>query len=468
MLDGLEAVELKLSEVLIDNDSNRLDSEYFSRAFINVAFKLFLIPHDKLVNLTNKIDVGYVGAMTNEYVANGVILLQTKNIGEIFVDESSYKFISIDFHSKLLKSQIIQHDILIARSGSFGKASIYLGNEEVNSSDIIIIQSKNSQVNSYYLTVFLNSYYGAQQLYRFASGGVQGHVNLTILENLVVPILSMSFQMKIEGIIKLAYQKLEESKQLYKEAEDLLLSELGLLDFVPNDDNIAIKSFSDSFSVSGRLDSEYYQPKYDDIEQRIYSKPHTFINKEFSQIITSFDKTKDGYNYIEIGDVNVSDGIHSYNYVLTEELPANAKIKVDNGDLIVSTVRPYRGAVSIINTDDTDLVVSGAFTVLRSKLESNYSIQVLQVLLRTQIYKNFMLKYNVGSSYPVIKDENVMNLPIPLLGDKIQKQIESKIKQSFALKEQSKQLLELAKHAVEVAIENSEESAMELTNNAKY
>jgi type I restriction enzyme S subunit len=300
------------------------------------------------------------------------------------------------------------------------------------------------------------------EINRLSMQGNQANFSLAKFKEVRIPKFDDKLQLKIEQILYRSHKKLEESKQLYNEAEELLLSELGLLDFTPNNDNIAIKSFSDSFSVSGRLDSEYYQPKYDDIEQKIYSKPHTFINKEFSQITTSFDKTKYGYNYIEIGDVNVSDGVHSYNYVVTEELPANAKIKVANGDLIVSTVRPYRGAVSIINTEDTDLVVSGAFTVLRSKLENNYSTQVLQVLLRTQIYKDFMLKYNVGSSYPVIKDENIMNLPIPLLSDKVQEKIEAKIKQSFALKERSKQLLDLAKRAVEVAIEDSEQSAMEL------
>lgn len=41
-------------------------------------------------------------------------------------------------------------------------------------------------------------------------------------------------------------------------------------------------------------------------------------------------------------------------------------------------------------------------------------------------------------------------------------QIEQKIKESFKLKEESKQLLELAKKAVEVAIEEDEEIAMKL------
>ena len=35
MLDGLEAVELKLSEVLEDNETLRIDSEYFKKSLID-------------------------------------------------------------------------------------------------------------------------------------------------------------------------------------------------------------------------------------------------------------------------------------------------------------------------------------------------------------------------------------------------------------------------------------------------
>lgn len=36
---------------------------------------------------------------------------------------------------------------------------------------------------------------------RFASGGLQGHVNLTIIEELVVPLLRNDFQKSVERLI---------------------------------------------------------------------------------------------------------------------------------------------------------------------------------------------------------------------------------------------------------------------------
>jgi hypothetical protein len=53
------------------------------------------------------------------------------------------------------------------------------------------------------------------------------------------------------------------------------------------------------------------------------------------------------------------------------------------------------------------------------------------------------------------------NIIIPIINNNIQTKIEEKIKESFSLKESSKQLLELAKKAVEIAIEDGENEAME-------
>jgi len=66
------------------------------------------------------------------------------------------------------------------------------------------------------------------------------------------------------------------------------------------------------------------------------------------------------------------------------------------------------------------------------------------------------------TSYPVIKDDDILNLKIPIIDLDIQNKIENKIKTSFQLKAESKNLLDLAKRAVEVAIEEGEDVAMEM------
>ena len=366
--------------------------------------------------------------------------------------------------------RLLKNDVLICRTNGNPKyvvksAIVMKDTQFAYASYLFKIRPKKEKINSSTLTIFLNSKYGRQEIEKYSMVSNQANFSPAKFKEIKIPIFSNTFQLEIETFVKTSYQKLEDSKNLYKEAESLLLKELDLVDFTPKNENIAIKSFKDSFMQTGRLDSEYYQTKYDEIEKIISEqRSFTYIKNEFNHIKTSFDKSKNGYNYIEIGNVNVSDGTNVFNYVETQVLPANAKINVKNGDLLVSTVRPYRGAVTIIDTSENDLIVSGAFTVLRKKENSKINTQVLQVLLRTNIYKELLLKYNVGTSYPVIKDDDVLNLVIPIIDISIQNRIEEKIKKSFLLKEESKRLLDLAKKAVEIAIEKDENEAIKIIN----
>ena len=107
-------------------------------------------------------------------------------------------------------------------------------------------------------------------------------------------------------------------------------------------------------------------------------------------------------------------------------------------------------------------MVSGAFTVLQEK--NNYKKEVLLVLLKTKLYREWLLEFNVGTSYPVIKDDDILNMLLPKIDTRIQQQIAEKIQESFKLRKQSKNLLNLAKQVVETAIEKNETEALKLIN----
>ena len=131
---------------------------------------------------------------------------------------------------------------------------------------------------------------------------------------------------------------------------------------------------------------------------------------------------------------------------------------LQKGDMIISKVRPYRGAIALIREEPDNYVGSGAFTVLAEK--KDYKKEVLQVLLRTTPYQELMMKCNVGTSYPVIKDEDILSLPLPLVPKKMQLRIEALIGESFQLRKESDHLLEVAKRGLEIAIEQDEKTAL--------
>ena len=458
LVDGLESSEIFLSDVLKMEDSFRIDSEFYQKQYVTMEKDLEKASAVPLKTKVKKIDVGCVCSMVGEFTENSKdpILLQTKNIDEFFVNETNTIHINQDFHNRSKKSQIHYRDVLIARSGSFGKASIYLEQAETNSSDIIIVETKDD-LNPFYLTAFLNSRLGKLQLCRFASGGVQGHVNLTILEGLKVPVLGR-IQDEIEKLVQRAYDCLSMQHKLMLESEQRLISQLCFNFPLTYNNNTTAKKFSESFLVSGRFDAEYYQSKYEHYESAIKSNKNGFtcVRKEFELVNDKCDRTLPQYPYVEIGDINIGNGVATPNIVQTENLPDNAKIMTKENDIIISTVRPNRGAIAIL--DKNNLLVSGAFTVLREN--ADYPKEVLQALLRLEIYRDWLLKYNVGTSYPVIKNDDILNLPIPILDRGTQNIIVNNYKQSLEFKQESNRLLALTTKLVEMAIETSEDNAL--------
>lgn len=459
MLEGLEISVVKLSEVIKSSYSSRWDSFYFQKEFLKdeKIFKTW----ESLENIAI-IKSGTTPKDRDETLKTGVVLLKTNDIrNNILLDKGDdYFYISEAVNNEMISSQIESNDILINIVGAttevVGRVSFVPQNfKKANITQAMsFIRLTDSKYSPFFVFIFLQTKYGLKQTRRIARPTGQYNINNIELGSYKVPSVSDTFQSKIESLVKSAHAKLEESKSLYSQAEDLLLGELGLKDWRPKNTLHTTKKFSD-FVQSGRLDAEYYQPKYDEIEKAIksYKGGYDIVSNLFNQNVDVCDYKKTEYNYVEIGDVNVGDGSVSFNKVETSELPDNAKRILHKNDILISKVRPYRGAVAIIDFEQEDLIGSGAFTVLQEK--STYKKETLQILFRTAVYKDWLLKWNVGSSYPVIKDEDILNLPIPILPDQIQTKIASLIQQSFECKAQSKQLLEDAKRMVEEEIEKN-------------
>ena len=442
-----------LSEVKKDF-SFRIDSEYFKKESLNIF-------NSKIIskNFEDIILLVHNGKDCREYVENGKFYIRTGDITKYGISFDKMVQISNNFKSNM---QIEIGDLLITRKGNYGKTDVVHNNKIKNcvlSSEIFHVRLKN--INPYFVDVFFKSKFGQKQIEKNIHGVSNFSITQESLKNIQIPIFSQQFQQNIETLVKKSYTSLEQSKQLYKQAEDILNKELQLDKFEPSNNNISIRNFSEYKKVN-RLDAEYFQPKYDDFLKKVkkYTNGFTTIKAEFTHIKDKCDRKNIKYNYVEIGDVSISSGMTEYNEILTNNLPDNAKIMTKKGHVIISTVRPNRGAVAIL--DEDNFLVSGAFTVLQEK--NNYKKEVLLVLLKTKLYREWLLEFNVGTSYPVIKDDDILNMLLPKIDTRIQQQIAEKVQESFKLRKQSKDLLNLAKQVVEIAIEKNETEALKLIN----
>lgn len=377
-----------------------------------------------------------------------------------YVDKHAYNY--------LKKSKLYGGELLINKIGNPGRCYLMPKLEQpvtLGMNLFLVRINPNKQYTYQFIWAFLNSEIGQKIIYRKINGTAPFSIDKEAILSLYIPRLLVCFQKKIANIVDMAYSKIFDSKSLYTEAEQLLLQELGLVNFKPSTENIAIKKLSESFGTTGRLDAEYYQPKYEEIENVIskYRLGYNAIGSVFKLSKQNFKVDKDKlYEYVEIGSINVSSGEIVPELITGAELPSNAKRKLKVGQVIVSKVRTYRSGIAIIDKDN--YVGSTAFSILEEKPNGKVNKETLFSFLRSNLFLEWSLKPNTGTSYPVILDEDILNFNIPLIDTNIQNIIASKIQQSFALRKESKHLLDIAKQAVEMAIEEDEETAIKWLN----
>jgi len=142
------------------------------------------------------------------------------------------------------------------------------------------------------------------------------------------------------------------------------------------------------------------------------------------------------YQYLEIGDVDIM----TKNYKLKDkDTPATA-IQVPTNTLLISTVRPNRGAITITKQK---INVSSAFCKL--KLKNKFSFYYLN----NRSFFEYLYINSTGSTYPTCKDEDIFNYPFLIPSSKEQTAIanflDKKTAKIDALVKKDKKLIDLLK-----------------------
>ena len=458
LMDGLECVELPISKIGETYDF-RIESEFYKKEYIEIQQRLEKLNSRMLSNgLSELITDGT--HYTPDYKEEGVPFLSAINVQENYLDlNAGYKYISKEQHKELSRRVLPRaNDVLLRKVGVGMRKACVIPENTFEFSIFVSVALIRSKINPYILSTYINSKYGQTQLLRFNKGISQPDLHLEDIGRMLIPTFSDTLTKKIHSMILDSDHLLKKSQQTMQHAANILEDFLDLTELTLMTETSSVKTLSESFGVSARLDAEYYQTKYEHYDKIVKdgNNGFTFIYQQFDLVNDKCDRLLPQYCYAEIGDVNVGDGVVNPNIVKTEELPDNAKIMTRANDILVSTVRPNRGAVAILNQDD--ILASGAFTVLREK--GDYPKEVLQVLLRLEMYRDWMLRYNVGTSYPVIKSNDILNLPIPVLDETTKTTVVEDVKKSFILRQEAKQLLELSVRTIELAVETDEETAI--------
>lgn len=441
----------------------RIDAEYYHPMYLAIQDILATQKTTPLEAYSYFVKKGIFDISPEKYKEKGVPLIRTSEIKDPMIDFSSTVFIDDETQEEFSNTELSSGDLVFTKIGAYIGDVSYLPStySKYNfSQNVAGIKIKKEKISSEYLLCYLLSSYGKTQILRNAMLSGQGKLELDDIRNIAIVDCSSKIQKKCQQIISKIENYKQNVEQCFLSADDMLRTNLGILNQTSYCQSY-VKNFSD-IQNANRLDAEYFQPKYDELIKKIKSYPSGWdtLGKQFNQNNLSFTINENTlYNYVEISSVDVSNGKITSDTIIGKDLPANAKIKLQRDDVLISKVRPYRGAIALV--EDDNLIGSGAFTVLHEKTEPRINKETLYTFLRLKSILDLTLKYNTGTSYPTITDNDVLNLPIPLFGEDIQKRVKVYINSAKELQKQSKQLLEIAKHGVEKAIEENEETAMQ-------
>ena len=150
------------------------------------------------------------------------------------------------------------------------------------------------------------------------------------------------------------------------------------------------------------------------------------------------------FPYLEIGDLD----INTKNYVLKEKKSVTGALKAKKNNIIISKVRPTRGAISIII--ENELCVSGGFTILSSNTKKLLPKYLFLILSNNDEFFGYLGARSKGATYPTCSDKDIIKFKIPLPPLEIQEQIVAELDSYSAIINGAKQITQNWKPKIDI------------------
>ncbi|MFC2130051.1 restriction endonuclease subunit S [Bacteroidota bacterium] len=467
--------KIEYSEVTFDElyGDMRIDSDYYYPFYIRNADIIQKIPNKFVKDFMSYPQYGLSIAMNEENI--GYKILKMDDIIGIFADDQDAKYANI---SKKLFDQykLKRFDVLFNRVNSddfVGRTGIYLlDGEHAFASYLVRITSEHSYQNCY-LTIFLNCKYGYNSLQRVKRRAVnQANINAKELNSLKIPYPSSDFQKEIEKLLLKSNDQKKESANLYANAEKILLMELELDNWKPKTKKFKIgdsdfeveKTISEidlnSAFSDDRIDAEYWQYYLLMLIKKIkkYKNGTDLLGNVFKIYDNNyFPKDTIEYRYIELGNIKSNGQIDGELKDFGDNLPTRARRLVQKNQVIISSIEGSLGSCALITDKYENCICSNGFFVINSETINS---ETALILLKSLPFQLLLKKGCSGTILTAINKRYFKLIPIPLIDSKVQKDIQTYIKKSFKNNNISKQLLEIAKCAVEIYIEKDEKAGI--------
>ena len=447
---------------------NRIDAEYFQPTYLEMEERLKSLNGTPLRNFCSITGSAFYPAATHLYEIGDLPFIRCVDcIPHPIVttrQNSSFEKIPTYFanEQKNIKT-LSKGEIVITKVGSPCYASIIHDLDVVALSRTVLGLKSIHGVDPYYLVAYLRSKYGFSQLVTERELTIQYQLTLDRVGSvLIFKPENELLEQKIAQSFLLYEAAIKHSESLFHKAQSLLLSELGLANWQPKHRLNFVRN-SNEVEKAERIDAEYFQPKYDEIVNAIKSyaggwdRLGNLVVMKKSVEIGSSEYLDEGIPFVRVS--NLSPFELSEEKFMSDKLYAElAKHQPQKGEILLSK-DGSPGIAYHLREKPEKMIVSGG--ILRLKLKNQrINADYLALVLNSLLVQEQANRDIGGSIIYHWRPDQIKEVVIPIFGKEKQDEIQQKVSESFALRAKSKSLLEAAKRAVEMAIEESEEKAL--------
>lgn len=228
---------------------------------------------------------------------------------------------------------------------------------------------------------YINYYLNYSDLNKYITGTTRGKLTQKELKNIVIPNVSLEIQNKIVNKLKNIETLIQTRKGQIQALDDLVDSVF--------------------YEILNKNEQSFVY-----INDVIEKKPEKLSNKDNEPI-----------SYFDISSID--NQVHKFtseNIILnSDDRPSRAKQIIENGDILLSTVRPNLKNIAYFNYNYTyNPIGSTGFVVLRPKTDIINPMYLFQIVISNE-FTNSLMSIASGASYPAVKESDVRKLKVPLI-----------------------------------------------------
>lgn len=462
-----------MAQISIINQSNL--SEYFGR--IDAEFyKPISLYTDKLIKqqnykpLSSLVEDGYRVVYENTKILNKNIVdiqtdarfLQAANISNdgLWIEVDNIGFVNKRDWERYPKGRIVKGEVLIEVKGLAEKVTIvqdYMPERTLVTGSVFKLTLKKNTISPEYLFAFFNCKYGKILRDRTKVNTLIAYVSKPELYKIPIPIPDINTHDDITISIANSFTLQKKSKDLYSQASNLLEKELKLEEITYKKNKSYTANFSEVIN-SNRIDSEYYQIKFRQIEEHL-SKLTTLSLGSLCTFLKGYEVgtklyTAEGPTFIRVSNLT-KDGFIFGNvdkYISKDTYSLFKEYQPEIGDILL-TKDGTIGTCHVVDTEVEGIISSGIMKL--NLFNTNIPREYLALVINSTICQMQASRDCSGALITHWKPLDIRKMKIPILSDAIMFELSELVISSKQALKESKQLLEQAKSRVEQLIEEA-------------